>query len=119
MMIMTEKLGSYLCEYILSRVGVFKKYIIAASMNKDHCVFYLESSGGMMIPSSDRKNCELLRDARIFTEDTKFSHSGRNIYKFYCLTETGKKIAEAMRAENQMTEENEEVLPSTSDKVQH
>lgn len=107
---MSGKLSSYLCDYIQSRVGVFKKYIIAAFTNKDNCIFYLESSEGMVIPSSDRKNCELLRDARIFLEDTRISRNGRNIYKFYCLTETGKKMAEALKTENPITEEQEEVL---------
>jgi hypothetical protein len=110
---MSKKLVSYLCNYIQSRVGVFKKYIIAASGNKDQCIFYLESSEGMIIPSSDRKNCELLRDALIFTEDTKVSRSGRNTYKFFCLTETGKKMAEDIKAEDQMTEKDEEQLMST------
>jgi hypothetical protein len=96
---MSEKLASYLAEYIQSRVGVFKKYIIAAFGNKDHCIFYLESSEGMIIPSSDRKNCELLRDASIFTEDTKVSRSGRNTYKIYCLTELGRKLATEIKEE--------------------
>jgi hypothetical protein len=110
---MSDKLGTYLCDYMQSRIGVFKKYIIAASKNKGQCIFYLESSEGMITPSSDKKNCELLRDAQIFTEDTRISRSGRNIYKFFCLTETGKKMAEVIEAENQITEEQEE-LASTS-----
>ncbi len=110
---MSEKLGAYLCDYMQSRIGVFKKYIIAASTNKDKCIFYLESSEGLIIPSSDRKNCELLRDAQIFTEDTKISRSGRNTYKFFCLTEKGKKMAESIKAENQIIDEQEEIT-STS-----
>jgi hypothetical protein len=106
--IMSEKLSSYLCDYIHSRVGVFKKYIVAALENKDNCIFYLESTEGMVIPSSDQKNCELLRDAQIFTEDTKVSRNGHNIYRFFCLTETGKKMAEAIKAESPIIEENEE-----------
>jgi hypothetical protein len=110
---MSDKLGTYLCEYIQSRVGVFKKYIIAAYRNKDQCIFYLESSEGMIIPSSDRKNCELLRDARIFTEDTRISRHGRNTYKFYCLTDTGKKMAEAIKAEGPMIEDEELLAPNS------
>ncbi len=111
---MSEKLGSYLAAYVYGRVGVFKKYILAALENKDQCIFYLEASEGMFIPSSDLKNCELLRDAQIFTEDTRVSRNGRNTYKFYCLTEIGKEIAEAIKAEGLMSEEQEKLLnPAT------
>jgi hypothetical protein len=115
---MSEKLGSYLCSYMQSRVGVFKKYILAAFGNKGDCIFYLESNEGMMIPSSDRKNCELLRDAGLFLEDTRISRNGRNTYKFYCLTESGKKMAEILRAEKPMTEDQEEMLKPTTSKKQ-
>jgi hypothetical protein len=111
---MSEKLRSYLSEYIQGRVGVFKKYILAALDNKDHCLFYLESSEGMIMPSSDLKNCELLRDAMLFKEDTRVSRNGRNTYKFYCLTDLGKQLAEAIKAEGLMSEEHEKLLnPST------
>ncbi len=111
---MSEKLGSYLAEYIQHRVGVFKKYIIATLDNKDHCIWYLESSEGMIFPSSDLKNCELLRDAGIFNEDTRMSRNGRNTYKIYCLTELGKKIADEIQAEGLLSEEHEKLLsPST------
>jgi hypothetical protein len=111
---MSEKLSSFLSEYIQSRVGVFKKYIIAALDNKDQCIFYLESSEGMVIPTSDLKNCELLRDAGVFKEDTRVTRNGRNTYKFYCLTDLGKKIADAIKAEGLISEEHEKLLsPST------
>ena len=107
---MSEKLGSYLCDYVLNRTGVYKKYIIAASQNPDQCIFYLESSGGMMIPSSDRKNCELLRDAQIFKEDTRISRSGRNTYKFFCLTKTGKEMAKTLMAESEINDESQDAM---------
>ncbi len=114
MISMSEKLGTYLAEYIQGRVGVFKKYIIAALDNKDQCLFYLESSAGMVIPSSDLKNCELLRDAGVFREDTRVSRNGRNTYKFYYLTDLGKKMAEEIKAEGLLSEEHEKLLsPST------
>jgi hypothetical protein len=111
---MSEKLSTFLREYIQGRVGVFKKYILAAFDNKEHCIFYLESSEGMVFPSSDLKNCELLRDAGIFNEDTRVTRNGRNTYKFYCLTDLGQKMAEAIKAEGLLTEEHEKLLsPST------
>jgi len=99
---MTEKLSVYLSDYIRTRVGVFKKYLLATLNSKDQCILYLEASEGMPIPSSDLKNCELLRDAQLFLEDTRLSRSGRNTYKVFCLTELGKQIAEQLRKESQL-----------------
>jgi len=96
---MSEELGHYLSSYIQSRVGVFKKYLLAALDNKDHCIWYLESTEGMLVPSSDLKNVQLLRDAQLFTEDVRISRNGRNTYKIYCLTELGMKLAMEIRKE--------------------
>ncbi len=97
---MSQVLGSYLSEYIANRVGVFKKYLLAALDNKDHCIMYLESSEGMLMPSSDLKNCELLRDAQLFTEDTRVTRSGRNTYKIFCLTQSGIELADKIKEES-------------------
>ena len=104
---MSQKFGDYLSEYIKGRVGVFKKYLIAALNNDDNCIWYLEASEGMIIPSSDLKNCELLRDAELFNEDIRVSRNGRNTYKIYCLTSLGKKIAEEIQTEGLISEELE------------
>jgi hypothetical protein len=97
--IMSQELTKYLSGYIQSRVGVFKKYLLAALDNRDQCIWYLESTEGMLVPSSDLKNCELLRDAQLFHEDIRISRNGRNTYKIYCLTELGKKLAAEIRKE--------------------
>ena len=96
---MSEELQQYLSNYIQSRVGIFKKYLLSAFDNKDHCIWYLESSAGMLAPSSDLKNCQLLRDAQLLNEDVRISRNGRNTYKIYCLTELGKKFAEGIKKE--------------------
>jgi hypothetical protein len=103
---MAEKLENYLSTYIKTRVGVFKKYLLAALTSKDQCVWYLEASEGMIIPSSDLKNCELLRDAQLFNEDTRISRNGRNTYKIFCLTELGKQIAGQLRKEGEIGQED-------------
>ncbi len=108
---MSEKLAEYLSEYIKGRTGVFKKYLLDALENKDKCILYLESSEGTIIPSSDLKNCELLRDAQLFTEDVKTPRHGRNIYKVYCLTDLGKKIAEAIKQKDLDAEDKEKSAP--------
>jgi hypothetical protein len=104
---MSEKLENYLATYIKGRVGVFKKYLLAALTSKDQCVWYLEASEGMVVPSSDLKNCELLRDALLFNEDTRISRNGRNTYKIFCLTELGRQIADQLRKESQIEQEND------------
>lgn len=96
---MSEELERYLSSYIQSRVGVFKKYLLSALDNKDHCIWYLESTEGMLVPSSDLKNVQLLRDAQLFTEDVRMSRNGRNTYKIYCLTELGLKLAKEIKEE--------------------
>ena len=104
---MSKELGDYLSNYIQGRVGVFKKYLIAAFDNKDQCIWYLESSEGMIIPSSDLKNCELLRDAQLLHKDIRVSRNGRNTYKLYCLTDLGKKMAASIREEGVVEESHE------------
>lgn len=104
---MSTKLGNYLSEYIQGRVGVFKKYLIAALENRDQCIWYLESSEGMLVPSSDLKNCELLRDAQLLSEDIRVSRNGRTTYKIYCLTELGKKMAQQVMQEGLIDDEKE------------
>lgn len=96
---MSEELKEYLSNYIKTRAGIFKKYLLAALNNKDQCIWYLESSEGMLAPSSDLKNCQLLRDAQLMNEDLRISRNGRNTYRIYCLTELGKKFAESIRQE--------------------
>jgi hypothetical protein len=103
---MTEELKEYLSNYIQTRVGIFKKYLLAAFDNKDKCIWYLESSEGMLSPSSDLKNCQLLRDAQLFNEDVRISRNGRNTYKVYCLTDLGKKFVEALKKEASEKTEN-------------
>jgi hypothetical protein len=107
---MSQKLGDFLSEYIKGRVGVFKKYLLAALANKEQSIWYLEASEGMMIPSADLKNCELLRDAQLFREDLKVSRNGRNTYKIYYLTDLGKTIAEELKAESLIKEDQERLL---------
>lgn len=104
---MSTKLGNYLSEYIQGRVGVFKKYLIAALENRDQCIWYLESSEGMLVPSSDLKNCELLRDAQLLSEDIRVSRNGRTTYKIYCLTDLGKKMAQQVMQEGLVDDEKE------------
>ena len=97
---MSAKLETFLTDYIRTRVGVFKKYLLAALLNKDCCLWYVECCEGTILPTADLKNCQLLRDAKLFSEDTRLSRNGRTTYKFYCLTDEGKKIAQELKEES-------------------
>ena len=97
---MSQKFADYLAEYIRNRVGVFKKYLLATLESKDQSIWYLESSEGRVVPSTDLKNCELLRDAQIFNEDIRISRNGRNIYKVFRLTDFGRPFAAAIKEES-------------------
>ena len=105
---MSKELEGYLSSYIQSRVGVFKKYLLAALDNKDQCIWYLESTEGMLAPSSDLKNCQLLRDAQLFNEDIRISRNGRNTYKIYCLTDLGRRLAAEIKKEGLESKKAEE-----------
>lgn len=89
---------------------MLKKYLLAALDNKDQCIWYLESSDGMLAPSSDLKNCQLLRDAQLFNEDIRISRNGRNTYRIYCLTELGRKIAVEIKKEGLEGKKQKEIL---------
>jgi len=107
---MSQRLAEYLSEYIKNRVGVFKKYLLAALDSKEQSIWYLQASGGIIVPSSDLKNCELLRDAELFREDIKLSRNGRNTYKIYFLTDLGRKLAEDLKTESLLSEDQEKLL---------
>jgi hypothetical protein len=110
---MSIKFENFMCDYIKMRIGVFKKYMLAVLDNKDSCIWYLEYSEGQILPSSDLKNCEVLRDAGIFREDIRMSRNGRNTYKFFFLTEYGKKITEEIKAESIISEDDKLLNPIT------
>jgi hypothetical protein len=96
---MAAKFETSLTDYIKSNVDVFKEYLLAALNNKDCCLWYVEYCEGTTMPSADLKNCQLLRDAKLFTEETKLSRNGHITYKIYCLTDKGKRIARELKSE--------------------
>ena len=111
---MSERFETYLTNYIKTRVGVFKKYLLAALENKGGCIWYVEWSEGTMIPNADLKNVQLLRDAMIFNEDTRISRNGRTTYKIYSLTEAGKEIAQELMKESTVSDDDDPTSPESS-----
>jgi hypothetical protein len=110
---MSIKFETFLCDYLKGRVGIYKKYLLALLDNKEGCVWYLLYSEGMIVPNSDLKNLELLRDAGLVREDTRISRNGRNTYKLFFLTDNGRKIAEEMKAESIVSEDDKLLNPIT------
>jgi len=110
---MSIKFETFLCDYLKGGVGIYKKYLLALLDNKEGYIWYLEYSEGMIVPNSDLKNCELLRDAGLLREDTRVSRNGRNTYKLFFLTENGKQIAEEMKTESIVSEDDKLLNPIT------
>jgi hypothetical protein len=96
---MLNKLEDYLSDYVKNREPTFEKYVLTALDNEDHCLIYLESFQGTKILSPDLRNCEFLKDAEIFTADSKVSRHGHNTFKIFCLTEKGRKFAQGLKEE--------------------
>jgi hypothetical protein len=94
---MSVEFESYLCDYIKSLIGVYEKYMLAALNSEDGCIQFLDCSEGVFVRSSEIKNCELLRDAGLFTEEIKLSRHGRSSYRLFHLTDVGKQFAEALK----------------------
>jgi hypothetical protein len=94
---MSVEFETYLCDYIKSRIGVYEKWVLAALNNEDGCIQFLDCSEGVFARSLELKNCELLRDAGLFTEEIKLSRHGRSSYRLFHLTDVGKQFAEALK----------------------
>lgn len=97
---MPNEFADYLAGYLRKQSENYKTYLLAALENQDHCISIVSQSVGIANESKDLKNFELLCDAKIFTETTQFSRSGRNVFKIFCLTDLGLKLAEDLRREN-------------------
>jgi hypothetical protein len=100
---MPNEFAEYLAGYLRNQSENYKTYLLTALENKDHCVSIVSSSVGITNESKDLKNFELLCDAKIFTEKTQFSRSGRNMFKIFCLTDLGLKLAEDLKREDGIT----------------
>lgn len=100
---MSSEFSNYLADYLKRQSKNYKTYLLEALESKDHCISRLGSSEGVINDSKDIRNLELLCDAEIFEEKLVFSHSGRNEYKIFCLTDLGVKLAEDLKKDNVLT----------------
>ena len=96
---MVQKLQDYMCKYMQEQTESLKGCLLAALNSKEQYLSLLDESLGTTIPSKDIKLCELLTNAGLFREEIKLTRDGRNRYKLFYLTDTGKEMAEQIKAE--------------------
>jgi len=97
---MSESLEDFMCKYMTSRIPVLSQYLLTALDSQDKFLCYLDTSLGTVLPSEDIKNCELLCDAGLFREESRINRDGRNRYKLFYLTESGRAMVERMKEES-------------------
>ena len=96
---MVEKFADFICKYIQGKAEVFKGYLLAALENKEGYVCFISESLGTDMSIEDVRNGELLADAGLFKEETKFTRSGKNRYQIFHLTDLGREMAEQIKNE--------------------
>ncbi len=72
---------------------------MAALDSKEQYLSLLDESLGTPIRSEDIKMCELLVDTGLFREEVRVTRDGRNRYKVFYLTDSGKEIAKQVKTE--------------------
>jgi hypothetical protein len=96
---MSQQLQDYMCKYVREKTELLKGCLLAALNSKEQYLSLLDESLGTPTPSIDLKLCELLANAGLFHEETKLNRDGRNEYKLFYLTDTGKEIAMQIKKE--------------------
>ena len=96
---MSQKLQDYMCKYVQEQIAPLKGCLLAALNSKEQYLSILDESLGTPTPSTDLKLCELLAQAGLFREESKLNRDGRNEYKLFYLTATGKEIAMQIKKE--------------------
>jgi hypothetical protein len=96
---MVETLQDYLCKYLQEQTPALKGCLIAVYDSRLQYLSLLDESLGTPVPSANLKFCELLADAGLFREEVKITRDGRNRYKLFYLTDTGKEMAQQIKAE--------------------
>ncbi len=96
---MSENLHQYMCQYLEKNIDPFKGCLVAALKSKCEYLSLLDQSLGTPMPSDDIRNCELLAHAGLFREEIRLNRDGRNRYKLFFLTDSGRRLATAIEHE--------------------
>ena len=99
MIFMEQKLEEYMCKYIQQQSESLKGCLIAVLDRREQYLSLLDESLGTPMPSKDVKLCEMLTDAGLFREEIKVTRDGRNRYKVFYLTDSGREMARQIKAE--------------------
>jgi hypothetical protein len=89
----------YMCEYMKQQSESLKGYLIATFDSREHYLSLLDQSLGTSTKSEDIKLCEMMASAGLFREEIKITRDGRNHYKLFYLTDTGREIAKKIKEE--------------------
>ncbi|XES76808.1 MAG: hypothetical protein ACBZ72_11620 [Candidatus Bathyarchaeia archaeon] len=89
-------LDEYLTRYIAERALLLEKYVLNAFDNEEK-QFLCPDSLNESASDQDIKNCEFLKDAEIFSEETTFVCNGDNRCRVFRLTKKGQDFAEKLR----------------------
>ncbi len=96
---MSENLQNIMCQFMEKKSDPLKGCLVAALKSRDHYLSLLDESLGSPIPSENIRMCELLTDAGLFREEIKLNRDGRNRYKLFYLTDSGRELAERIEQE--------------------
>ncbi len=96
---MAQRLQDFMCKFIKEKTERFEGCLLAVLESKDNYLSLLDESLGTPVSSIDKRLCELLTDAGLFREEIRLTRDGRNQYKLFYLTETGREIAEQVKKE--------------------
>ena len=90
----SQTLQDYMCRYMDEKSDSLKGCLLAALENEEGYLCLLVESLGTPVVSKDLKYSELLANAGLFWEEERITRNGRNRYKLFHLTDSGREIAE-------------------------
>ena len=96
---MVRTLQDYMCSYMQEQNEPLKGCLVAALDSREQYLSLLDESLGTPVPSTTIKLCELLTNAGLFREEVKVTRDGRNRYRLFYLTDSGREMALQIKAE--------------------
>ena len=95
---MVRSTGFYV-KYMQGQTEALKGCLVAALDSREQYLSLLDESLGTRVPSVDIKLCEVLVEAGLFREEIKITRDGRNRYKVFYLTDSGRQMAQQIKTE--------------------